>query len=92
MTVLSEKSLARLKEFLDEPASDWDPDGPRGADPHSKVLAWAQDPEFGGLPPEAARPFADWLSNEWANWTEEPITVKDVLEGAVTQWCGGRTF
>jgi hypothetical protein len=63
------------------------------SDPYSKILAWASDPEYGGLPERSARGFADWLSNVWADWTEEPDrTVKDILEGAVTDWCGGRVM
>lgn len=93
VTVLSEKDQQRLKEFLAAPAVDYDPDGALMKDPYNKALAWARDPEHGGLPLESARGFANWLSNCWADWTEDPeATVKDVLEGAVTEWCGGRTF
>lgn len=93
VTVLSEQGVQRLKEFLAAPAVDYDPDGPKGQSPYSKALAWARDPEYGGLPLESARPFANWVDNCWADWTEDPgRTVKDILEGAVTQWCGGRTF
>jgi hypothetical protein len=93
VSVLSEKNRQRLEEFLAAPAEDYDPDGPRGTDPHSKILTWALDPEYGGLPALSGRSFANWLSNCWADWTEEPgATVKDVLEGAVSDWCGGRSF
>lgn len=91
---LSEKSKAALEKFLAEDARVYD-DGYNNlaSDPYSKIIAWAQDPEYGGLPERSARGFADWLSNEWANWTEEPDrTVKQILEGAVAEWCGGRSF
>jgi hypothetical protein len=89
MTVLSAKSQERLNAFLKLP-------GREGGDApgfHAKIQAWALDPEHGGLPDLSGRSFANWLDNEWEQWTEEPErTVEDVLKGAVTQWCGGRTF
>ncbi len=91
--MLSEKGRARLEAFLAAPAADYDPDGPKGQDPYGKALDWALDPDYGGLPPVSAKAFANWLSNGWADWTEEEDTsVKDVLEGAVTDWCGGRVM
>jgi hypothetical protein len=83
-----------LKTFLAEDARAYDAGwNILASDPYSKILGWARDPEYGGLPEYAAYHFAQWLSNVWADWTEEPDrTVKDVLEGAVTDWCGGRTF
>lgn len=92
MTVLSEQSLKRLRDFLEEDASKYDTDAPQGTDPYAKIFAWAQESEYGGLPQHAARPFADWLSNCWSNWTEEPVKVKDVLDGAITAFCGGRVM
>lgn len=93
MSVLSGKNLERLREFLAAPAVDYDPDRGTNPDPYNKIFAWARDPEHGGLPERSARAFADWLSNVWADWTDdEGVTVKAVLEGAVTDWCGGRTF
>lgn len=93
VTVLSGQSLEKLRKFLDEEAQQYsDAHNDLASDPYSKIFAWAQDPEHGGLPERSARGFADWLSNGWDDWCEEPIKVKDLLEGAVTQWCGGRTF
>lgn len=76
----------KTKQLLDNPAFatevEW-----------TDLMDWAQDDEGGQLPRESAFPFADWLNSSWNDWTEdEEATVKDVLEGAVTQWCGGRTF
>lgn len=82
----------RLKTFLREEAQEYDPDSPRGIDPYNQILEWATSSEHGGLPVYAAQPFANWLNNAWSNFTEEPVTVKELLEGAVTDWCGGRTF
>lgn len=92
--VLSGQNLAKLKAFLAQPAADYDMDQNLHApDPHAKILAWAEDPEHGGLPERSARGFADWLSNGWADWCEEDgTTVEAVLQGAVADWCGGRTF
>lgn len=82
----------RLKEFLEADASDYDPDSPKRLMPYDLIVTWARDPEHGRLPDQSALPFADWLDQEWSGWTEEPRRVRDVLEGAVTAWCGGRTF
>jgi hypothetical protein len=92
--VLSEKAKAGLEKFLAEDARVYDDAyNDLASDPYSKILTWARDPEYGSLPEQAACPFANWLSNEWANWTEEPgRTVKEILEGAVSDFCGGRTF
>lgn len=91
--VLSGQNLAKLKAFLAQPAIDYDADRGTNPDPYAKILAWAQDPEHGGLPERSARGFADWLSNVWADWCEdENATVEQVLQGAVADWCGGRTF
>jgi hypothetical protein len=89
---LSGRSSDVLNKFLNADAQDYDPDIGTNPDPYSKILGWAEDPEHGGLPSYAAGHFANWLSNCWSNWTEEPCTVKDVLEGAVTDWCGGRVM
>lgn len=59
----------------------------------SDIQDWASEPGGGSLPDESARAFATWLNEVWDDYTEDATsTVKDVLEGAVTQWCGGRTF
>lgn len=84
--ILNEKALTRLKILLDQPCVT-------GGITRDRMLDWALDPEYGGLPPRSATAFADWLDTVWNNWTEEPeLTVKDVLEGAVTEWCGGRVM
>jgi hypothetical protein len=92
--VLSGRSLEVIQGFLRAPARDYDADSAAPyPDPYNKILSWALDPELGGLPRESAKAFASWLSNAWADWTEEPdTTVKGVLEGAVIQWCGGRVM
>lgn len=88
---LSEKGLKQLKTFLEEPARNYNSDELR--DPYSKVIAWAEDVDHGGLPPESARGFTNWISNVWDDWTEEDgVTVASVLDGAVTDWCGGRVM
>jgi len=90
---LSEKSKRQLKVFLEEPARNYDLSDYNHPSPYSKALAWAEDPDHGGLPPESARGFAHWINACWDDWTEDPeTTVGGVLDGAVTAWCGGRVM
>jgi hypothetical protein len=57
------------------------------------IETWARDAEGGQLPPESARAFAQWLNSQWNDFTDdEEATVGDVLNGAVSSWCGGRSF
>jgi hypothetical protein len=45
------------------------------------------------LPVESAKPFASWLFAYWNDFgsdDDEPVTNKDVIDGALNQWCGGR--
>lgn len=57
------------------------------------IIEWARDGDLGSLPDASARAFGHWLAGCWGDWTEDPeTTVKNVLEGAVSDWCGGRTF
>ena len=93
VTVLSGQNLKKLQAFLEQDAREYSDDyNDLASDPYSKIFAWAQDPEHGGLPERSARGFADWISGAWNDWVEEPVKVKDLLDGAVTEWCGGRTF
>lgn len=81
---LSVRLLELLEAWLTLPARD-------ASAVYSHALDWALDPDHGGLPRSSAKAFADWLDNVWDEWTEDPTTTtKDVLEGAVTDWCGGR--
>lgn len=59
------------------------------------IREWAigMGPTEGRLPGASGRAFAEWLDHEWDGWTEEEDTpVQKILEGAVTEWCGGRAF
>lgn len=59
------------------------------------IQEWAVSmlPDQGQLPGASGRAFAIWLNEQWNDWTEEPETpVQKILEGAVIDWCGGRTF
>jgi hypothetical protein len=57
------------------------------------IYDWATSENGGQLPGESARAFASWLDENWNEWTDdEESTVGSVLDGAVTEWCGGRTF
>ena len=85
----------KLSTFLCEDASEYDPDSPRGVDPYSMILEWAISmlPNHGNLPGVSAQPFANWLNNQWSDFTDDDeLTVEDVLKGAIVDWCGGRTF
>lgn len=90
--VLSGNQLKALKEFLALPCGAV-LDSPHEPDLWRRIRDWAQDPEHGALPVQSAQPFTDWLNLMWEGWTEEPErTVGAVFEGAVTEWCGGRTL
>lgn len=59
------------------------------------IREWAisQAPGHGQLPGASGRAFAEWLGNGWADWTEDAgMPVQKILEGAVSEWCGGRSF
>lgn len=82
-----------LKVFLEMPCGQALEDIPVSVNMKSLIREWALDPEYGGLPDPSGRSFANWIDGCWDDWTEEPeVTVKDVLEGAVSEWCGGRSF
>lgn len=89
MTVLSARARTRLDEFLKLNAAE------AGGDLRLRMFIreWALDPGYGALPDPSGRSFANWIDGCWADWSEdEEITVKQVLEGAVTDWCGGRVM
>lgn len=59
------------------------------------IREWAigMGPTQGQLPGASGRAFAEWLNHEWEGWTEEEdVKVQKILEDAVTEWCGGRSF
>lgn len=61
----------------------------------SLIREWAigMEPDQGGLPGASGRAFAEWLNDGWNGWTEEEdVPVQKILEGAVAEWCGGRSF
>lgn len=85
----------KLEQFLATDPCEWNPEGTRGVttDPAPLIHEWAKSPEHGALPPASARAFSRWLSDAWADWAEEEqATVPEILEGAVSEWCGGRSF
>lgn len=87
--VLSGKAMENMKVFLGKTAAQ------AGEDPRLRrfILDWALDPELGSLPGMSGRAFTNWLDICWEDWAADPeATVKSVLEGAVSDWCGGRTF
>lgn len=61
--------------------------------PEGQILRYAID-EL-SLPHYSAWPFVYWLVDAWTDFTdnerEVPLSVGDVLSGAVADWCGGRT-
>lgn len=84
-----------LKVFLEMPCGQALEDIPVSVNMESLIREWAisPQPDHGQLPGTSGAAFAQWLDEGWDGWTEEPeVTVKDVLEGAVSEWCGGRSF
>lgn len=84
-----------LKEFLALPCGEvlGNPSFSVYLEPLIREWAIGMKPTEGQLPGVSAAAFASWLDHMWEDWTGEPErTVKDVLEGAVADWCGGRTF
>jgi len=91
------KKPTKLADFLALPAAQYSLENPDGWDPYTWALAWAQDADGGQLPRESAQPFANWIHNVWDDFLGEDeendgVTTRKILEGAVEQWCGGRTF
>lgn len=61
----------------------------------SLIAEWARGTgaSEGQLPDVSGRDFASWLDHVWSEWTEDPeVPVQKILEGAVSEWCGGRSF
>lgn len=57
------------------------------------IIIWAKDDEGGQLPAPSAQAFGRWLADAWSKFADdEEATVGDVLQGAVSDWVGGRTF
>lgn len=43
----------------------------------------------GELPEVSARPFAEWLHEQWFDFTEDSgLTNREVIEGALAYWRG----
>jgi hypothetical protein len=83
-----------LKEFLAMPCGDV-LELPVSLQLEDLIREWAigSQPDQGQLPGRSAAAFAVWLDHVWDDWTEEPDrTALDILSGAVTEWCGGRSF
>lgn len=78
----------QTKELLTATAAGLD-------DPNVYELAydWATAGGHGDLPARSAAGFARWLDEAWSDWTDdEEATVESIFQGAVTDWCGGRTL
>jgi hypothetical protein len=78
MDLTNKHNLARL---IDDAAADIDAED---------IRRWAVWDDGGALPPYSAQHFADWLDRNLSEYEE--WTVRRVLDGAVTEWCGGRTL
>lgn len=59
------------------------------------IFEYVTDTNVNELPAYSARPFANWLEVNWYEFTEETrnglLTNRDVIHGAIVDWCGGRT-
>lgn len=87
----------KLADFLALPATQYSVENPDGWDPYQWALEWALDADGGALPRYSAQPFANWIHNAWDNFLGEDeenngVTTRKILEGAVSDWCGGRSF
>ncbi|MBD3004595.1 hypothetical protein [Streptomyces sp. 5-10] len=86
MEKLNPEALAESAAAEDSPR-----DGVQEVDA-AMILAYVLDRNE--LPPESARPFADWIHEVWTEFVnpEESVTNREVIEGALEHWCGGRVF
>ncbi|MFD8654969.1 hypothetical protein [Streptomyces mirabilis] len=49
--------------------------------------------ELHALPPYSARPFAEWLDQNWGEFNEDGTeTVGSVIAGALADWRGGLRY
>lgn len=63
-----------------------------GVQPVTRVMIREYVVERNELPDYSAWPFADRLNSVWFEYAEDPeLTNGDVIEGALVDWCGGRT-
>lgn len=84
-----------LKAFLAMPCGEVLEDLSVSLNMESLIAEWARGKGAteGQLPDVSGRDFASWLDHVWADWIEEPeVPVQQILEGAVEDWCGGRSF
>jgi hypothetical protein len=84
-----------LKTFLRLQCGEVLADGGLSIHLEDLIAEWAtgNGPTEGQLPDVSGRDFASWLDHVWETWTEEPeVPVQEILEGAVSEWCGGRSF
>jgi hypothetical protein len=84
-----------LKDFLSRTADEVHTHAWLITNREPLICEWAigMGPDQGQLPGASGRAFATWLSNGWPDWAEDPETpVCHVLEKAVIEWSGGRTF
>jgi hypothetical protein len=84
-----------LKAFLAMPCGEVLDDLSVSLTMESLIAEWAVSmlPDQGQLPSVPGRDFASWLDHVWEDWTGEPeVPVQKILEGAVSEWCGGRSF
>lgn len=92
---MSHKTRPVLKDFLALPCGKVLSNPSFSVYLESLIHEWAisMRPNHGQLPGTSGRAFAQWLDEGWNDWTEEAeATVQKILEGAVSEWCGGRSF
>lgn len=83
-----DKSIrTQTRDLLTTPAKEVD------KEVYEVTYDWATAAGHGDLPARSAAGFARWMDESWEDWIEdEEATVLSVLEGAVTDWCGGRVM
>jgi hypothetical protein len=78
---LNPEALAQLDDNDDR-------DGVQEVTP-AMITAYAM--EAHGLPDVSARPFGDWLDENWFDWADDthpPMTNGALISGAVAHWTG----
>jgi hypothetical protein len=91
MTALDPKALAEQYDEQGARPEDVRPGVQRGVDA-GMIYQYVLDTRE--LPPESAKPFSEWLHSVWFDFADEDeaetTSNKQVIDGALESWCGGR--
>lgn len=85
MDKLNPEALAETSDEAGAPPEDVRP----GVQPVDQGMIREHVIQAGELPAVSARPFAEWLHQQWFDFAEEPgLTNREVIEGALAYWRG----